>query len=178
MADRGLPFALVTFPSSAEAQALLAIRPDDLQQFYVEGVPRSFVTERYRAAPSLSVATDAAGRRLIKFGTTILDGAMCLDPATGQVIQLFGRGSGQWFVNSTLAAFTASIREVSKAFPFYQDGASSGEVDAAARRVAEIIGNIDGEAVAPDRYWSTFLDDIRTGDWATGDVVQLVASDY
>jgi len=178
VADRTLPFQLVTFAANAEVQALLDGRPEDLQAFSLGGVPKSFVTERYRAERSLSVTADDVGRRLVKFGSTVLDGSMCLDPVTGEVIQLVGASSSRWFVNSTLAAFTTSIREVSTAFPFYQDDATSADIEAAAQRVSEIIRRVDDQALVPDRYWSTFIDDMRTGDWATAAVLDLVAGGY
>ena len=55
---------------------------------------------------------------MIKFGTTVLDGSMVLDPSTGEVSQLVGRTGHQLFVNRTLSAFIATVREVSAAFPF------------------------------------------------------------
>lgn len=178
MAEGTLPFALVTFLPNAQVQALLESRPEDLQTLTSDGIPKSFVTERYRAEPSLSVTTDNVGRRLVKFGSTVLNGSMCLDPHTGEVIQLVGANSSRWFVNSALAAFTTSVREVTKAFPFYPDDATSAEIEAAAQRVSEIIRKVDDQALFPDRYWSTFIDDMRTGDWATGAVLDLVAGGY
>ncbi len=178
VAERTLPFELVTFPSSAEAEALLRSRPEDLQTFYVTGVPKGFVSARYRANRVLSLRTDNHGRQLIAFGTMVLDGAMCLDPVTGEVVQLVGRSSNRFFVNSTLASFTRLVREVSNAFPFYSDDASRDEIMAAAEAVSEIVRKVDGEALVPDRYWSTLIDDMRMGDWATDAVLELVASGY
>src|SRR5258708_14073249 len=147
VAERTLPFELVTFPSSAEAEALLRSRPEDLQTFYVTGVPKGFVSARYRANRVLSLRTDNHGRQLIAFGTMVLDGAMCLDPVTGEVVQLVGRSSNRFFVNSTLASFTRLVREVSNAFPFYSDDASKDEIIAAAEAVSEIVRKVDGEAL-------------------------------
>jgi hypothetical protein len=178
VADQTLPFVLVTFPPDAEVQALLDRRREDLQAFNLDGIPKSFVTQGYRAEPSLSVTADDVGRRVVKFGSTVLDGSMCLDPVTGEVIHIVGANSSRWFVNSTLAAFTTSIQEVSKAFPYYPDDATSADIEAAAHRVSEIIRKVDDQALVPDRYWATFIDDMRTGDWATGAVLDLVAGGY
>ena len=163
MADYTLPFTLITFPPSGAADALLRGRLDDLEAFHVGGIPGAFVTARFRAQSTLSVAADEVGHRLVKFGTTVLGGSMCLDPATGEIVQLVGRKASRFFVNTTLATYTTTVREVSNAFPFYSDNASVEEIEAAAQRASEVIRSIDREALVPDRYWSTFVDDMRTG---------------
>lgn len=178
MADRALPFELATLSSSAEAEALLNGRRGDLDVLYGSGVPKGFVTSRYLADSHLSVALDAVGHKLVKFGTTVLGGSMCLDPVTGEVVQVLGTNSSRWFVNSTLEAFVATVRDVSTAFPFYSDDAPEAEIEAAAKRVVEIIRRVDAEALVPDRYWSTFVDDMRIGDWSTGAVLDLIGSGY
>jgi hypothetical protein len=178
MVDRQLPFALVTFPASAEADALLVDHPERLRGFYSDGVPKSFVRKRYRANDSLSVRVDRDGRHLVCFGSTFLDGAMCLDITTGEVVQLVGRTPSRLFVNSSLSTFSKSVEAVSRAFPFYPDGAEEADIESAARRVSEIISAIDGPAMVLDRFWSTLIDDLRMGDWGTGAVLDLIPSDY
>ena len=36
-----------------------------------------------------------------------------------------------------------------------------------------MIRDIDSLAMISDRYWSTFVDDMLIGDWATEDVLRL-----
>jgi hypothetical protein len=48
------------------------------------------------------------------------------------------------FVNSSLSAFTAVVREVSRGFPFYPDDATDDEIKAAVSRISGVIGEIDG----------------------------------
>ena len=100
---------------------------------------------------------------------------MVLDPSTGEVLQLVGRTGHRLFVNRTLSAFTATVREVSAAFPFYPHDAASEEIKAAARAASDIIRKIDSKAIEPDHYWSTFIDDMLMGDLATGAVLDLVS---
>ena len=178
MADRTLPFELVTFPPSAEAEALPRGRPEDLQALYETGVPKRFVGAGYTANPTLSLRTGSDGGTLISFGSTLLDGAMCIDPLTGGVVQLVGKSSNRLFVNSTLASFTRVVREVSKAFPFYPDDASTEEINAAAQAVSEIVRKVDSDALVPDRYWSTLIDDMRMGDWGTEALLEVVAKRF
>lgn len=178
MADRALPFTLVTYPPSAEANALLPRRPEDLRAFYADGLPKSFVSARYRASEALSVTSDEDGHELVRFGSTILDGSMCLDPRSGEVVELVGPARKRVFVNSSLPAFTSVVRDVSRAFPFYPDGATDEEIDAAAERAAEIIRRVDEEALVADGYWSTVISDITIGDWATEDILRIISSGY
>ena len=70
MADKSLPFALVTYPPNAEANALLDHRPEDLRAFYADGVARSFASARYRADELLSVTVDEEGHAPVQFGST------------------------------------------------------------------------------------------------------------
>jgi hypothetical protein len=41
------------------------------------------------------------------------------------------------------------------------------EIHAVARDLADLIRGIDPEAMADDRFWSTFVDDVEMGDFAT-----------
>jgi hypothetical protein len=171
MADKSLPFTLVTYPPNAEANAVLDRRPEDLRAFYADGVARSFASARYRADDLLSVTLDEEGNKLVRFGSTS-HGAMCLDPGSGEVVELVGPAAKRFVANSSLRAFTAVVRQVSQAFPFYPNGASDEEIEAAAEQTAEAIRRVDEEAlVSEDGYWSTFIDDMLTGDWATDDVL-------
>jgi hypothetical protein len=52
-------------------------------------------------------------------------------------------------------------------FPYYDEDAEFDEIDAVARDLADLIRGIDPEAMADDRFWSTFVDDVEMGDFAT-----------
>lgn len=103
---------------------------------------------------------------------------MCLDITTGEIIQLVGRISKPVFVNSSLSMFSKSVESVSRAFPFYPDGAEEADIESAVQRVSGIISAIDPAALVPDRFWSSMIDDMRIGDWGTDAVLDLITSDY
>jgi len=117
MADKSLPFILVTYPPNAEANALLDRRPEDLRAFYADGVARSFASARYRADELLSVTVDDERHELVRFGSTS-HGSICLDPGSGEVVELVGPASKRFVANSSLRAFTAVVHQVSQATPF------------------------------------------------------------
>lgn len=79
-----LPFRLVTLTEDSDASRLLDERPDDLRLFYTRGVPATFPSQRYRAANGLTVV----GNHLVQFGSLVLGGSMCIDPATGSIVEL------------------------------------------------------------------------------------------
>jgi hypothetical protein len=74
---------------------------------------------------------------------------------------------GVLFVNSSIAAFTETVRVVLERFPYYDEDAELDEVHAAARDLADLIRRIDPKAMRVDRFWSTLVDDVEMGDFAT-----------
>ena len=179
MADGGLPFELVTFGPSPHVDALLSQRPDDLRSLHADGVPKGFPKAHYRTLPSLSITQDRAGQGMVRFGSTVMDGSMALDPESGEVFELIGRTALRLFVNANLRAFTATVHQVSEAFPFYPDGATREQINSAVDATSKLIQEIDDQAIRPhDAYWSSFLDDMSMGDWATGAVLDLVSGGY
>jgi hypothetical protein len=188
--DRWPRFELVTFPEPTGV-------PHELARTLVErGVPKSLFG-LYRAASELTLFEDPGSGQLVCFGTTGLDGLVCLDPRTGQVVDLIyvpvatanvraGVLRPAWLVNSSLEQFVESVRVVLNRFPF--DSVSmkrNGELDGsdwddlqnewnhAADEIEEALRAVDSAAVAdPNGFWMTFLDlDVRSGDYMTSEVV-------
>jgi hypothetical protein len=95
-----------------------------------------------------------------------LDDAMCIDPTTGAVWEPLNRPvPRRLFVSSSLSQFADTVEAVAAMFPFY-DGPDDGQAaDQAAHDLGVLIEGIDVEAVVPDRFWSTFLDDVAIGDF-------------
>ncbi len=178
MSDTALPVHLTTFPVNEEVDLLLGARPRDLELFYVAGVPRSFVRARYRATASLTVDENADGQKLITFGSTLLNGAICVDPKTGEVIQIVGPKRQRVFVNTNLSSFSDTIQAVSRGFPYYSKYSTDDEIEVAATRIEETVRTIDPRAIEDGGYWSTVVSDVRMGDWSTEDISELVSSDY
>jgi hypothetical protein len=158
-----------------------------------KGVPRGMM-ERYRAARRLMLVGDIEGREFVSFGRTMLMHHICLDPQTGQVIEVirsrrrldepYKALMPAQLVNSGLDQFTTSVRVVIERFPF-DDGSLVRErnqtdaeedeewrlLEAAVRDMRTLLLDIDPAPLAIDGFWSTFLDDVGIGDFMTPDVL-------
>jgi SUKH-4 immunity protein len=188
--DRWPRFELVTFPKPAGVPYAAA------RMLVERGVPKSLFG-LYRAARELTLLEDPARGQLVCFGATGLDGWVCLDPRTGQVVDLIyvpvatvnvpaGVLRPAWLVNSSLEQFIESVRVVLNRFPFDSvsmkgnrdlDGSDwddlHNEWTHAADEIEEALRAVDPAAVAdPNGFWMTFLDlDVRIGDYMTSEVV-------
>jgi SUKH-4 immunity protein len=134
------------------------------------------------------------------FGITGLYGWVCLDPRTGQVVDLIyvpvattnlqaGVLRPAWLVNSSLEKFSASVRVVLDRFPFDRVSMRgnrdledsewddlSNEWDHAADELEEALRAVDPAAVANrDSFWMTFLDDVRMGDFMTSEMLEATS---
>jgi hypothetical protein len=182
-------FELVTFPEPTGV-------PHELARMLVErGVPKRLFG-LYRAARELTLVADPGSGQLVCFGTTALYGGVCLDPRTGQVVDLIyvpvatanlpaGVLRPAWLVNSSLERFIESVRVVLNRFPFDSgstrgsrdlDGGEWGDLqhewDHAADELEAALRAIDPAAVAnADSFWMTFLDDVRIGDYMTSEML-------
>jgi hypothetical protein len=164
-------FELVVFPESAEIRPLLDRFPDAQDALFVSGVPKEFIYHCYHADEALNLIQADRGR-LIRFASAGLADAICGDPGTGEVVYVVNvRGAPTSFVNSSLPQFTRTVKAVVERFPYYGRDASDDEIDSASQSLQSIIHNIDPAAMIPDRYWSTFIDDVEIGDLSTEDVL-------
>lgn len=112
------------------------------------------------------------GQELICFGNRPFL-AMCLNPATGQVVDLVTGPRGNplrapAMVNSSLGQFTATVRAATARFPFHPDAPETDPPDfeAAANRLRAELEPIDPPAWQGDRYWDTFYWDVAIGDYS------------
>jgi len=112
------------------------------------------------------------GRELICFASRLLL-AMCLDPVTGQVVDLVTDPRGNplrvpSMVNSSLDQFTATVRAATVRFPFHADAPETDppDFDAAANRLRAELEPIDPAAWQGDLYWETFYWDVAIGDYS------------
>ena len=158
-------FDVIVFRESEPESTVAGRRPEVWEALFRTGVPRDLFSGRYTSAQKPVVLDVPEHGQLIQFGLTMRD-PVCVDPTTGQVLEIIRKG-GVLFVNSTLAAFTETVRAVLARFPYYDEDAEFDEIDAAARDLAGLIRGIDPEAMVPDRFWSTFVDDVEMGDFAT-----------
>jgi len=158
-------FDVIVFPESEPESTVAGRRPEVWEALFRTGVPRDLFSGRYTCVQRPAVLDVPEHGRLIQFGLTMQD-PVCVDPTTGQVLEIIRKGS-VLFVNSSLAAFTETVRTVLARFPYYEEDAEFDEIDAAARDLADLIRGIDAEAMTVDRFWSTFVDDVQMGDFAT-----------
>jgi hypothetical protein len=159
---------LVVFPASSLPASVAQAHPDVIRALTREGVPKSWFYAGYHAARELRAVDVPPLGRLIRFASSGLGASLLVEPALGEVLFLVTvRGATPSFVSSSLARFTATARAVVDRYPYYSLTSSAGEVVAAAADVAAIIEAIDAPAMRPDLYWSTFVDDMRAGAFAS-----------
>ena len=155
---------------------MLEARPDVQRALFDEGVPEGFIGRRYQAAEALAVIADEHRRSLIRFGSTGLGASVCVDPASGEVVEMMSvPAAAPLFINASLDQFARTIRALATRFPYYAEAADEGEIQAASDDLSRIIGEIDSSALLPDRYWSTFIDDVRFGDLSTEAVDRAIS---
>src|SRR5262249_36690079 len=153
---------MVSFPP-AEVEPFQLSR-DQTEVLTGEGIPKDFFGELFRATHNLEPIETSTGT-YICFGTSGYGVRICLDPRSGEVVQLVGSEHLRNFVNTSLRQFVKTIKAVLARFPFHGTDATSDDINAAARDVAAIISDVDPPAMIPDRFWSTLVDDIKMGDF-------------
>jgi hypothetical protein len=159
---------LVVFPASSLPASVAHAGPDVVRALTREGVPKAWFYAGYHAARELRAVDVPPLGRLIRFATSGLGASLLVEPSLGEVLFLVTvRGATPSFVSSSLSQFTATARAVVDRYPYYALTSSAEEVVAAAADVARIVEGIDPSACKPDLYWSTFVDDMRAGAFAS-----------
>jgi len=134
-------------------------------------VPRNLFG-RYRAASELTPTRGPSDKRLVRFGESLPDGTICYDPVGGQVVSLIvaARRTVR-VVNSSLAAFSDSVRGAFDMFPFYRANADKRQKAAAGLGLEMRLMDIDAAALDNDGFWRSFIREIATGGLSTEEVV-------
>jgi len=159
-------FELTTFSQPVDG------RTDVVDALTKTGVPKSSVGRAYTAAGELTWINLRDRRRLICFGKSGLDDDICVDPSSGEVLQVVD-GADHHLVNSSIGQFVESVKAVIRMFPYYEtsdSGSESGQK--VADHISEAITRIDPAATEPDTFWETFVQDVAVGDYSTADVVK------
>lgn len=112
-------FELIGMQPPSELREEIELLPE-VYHSLTDGVPGELFAPLYRAAETPTVLRVMPGRDLIQFGASGLGHAICVDPRTGQVVEV---------------------------------------LDTRHR----------SPAMVPDRFWSTFVDDVAIGDYADED---------
>ena len=125
------------------------------------------------------------GSSLLRFGATRLSSALTLQPSTGEVVWINDAEATVWrgrpvpwsevVANSSLELFVETARVVTARFPFYERRAAmdgDAQCAAAATDLRRLIAAVDAPATSEGGLWSTFADDVETGDFDTEQVIQ------
>jgi SUKH-4 immunity protein len=163
---------LVIFPDDTKIRTPLHRLPEVRDALFVTGIPKEFAYHDYKADDVLTFVVHGGRGRLIRFGSSELTDAVCVDPSTGEVVVVIHfPAAPPGFVNSSMPQFTRTMSEVIERFPYYSADASDEEIASASQSLQTIIRNIDPPALIPGRYWSTFIADVEIGDLSTEDVL-------
>jgi hypothetical protein len=159
---------LVVFRAGSLPRSVADADPAIIRALTRDGVPKAWFYAGYHAARELRAVDVPPLGRLIRFAVSGLGASLLVEPALGEVLFLVTvRGAVPYFVNSSLAQFTATVRAVVERYPYYSLESSVAEILEAAADTAAIVEAIDPPALRPDLYWSTFVDDMRAGAFAS-----------
>ncbi|MEV0282147.1 SUKH-4 family immunity protein [Streptomyces sp. NPDC050610] len=136
-------------------------------------VPAEMVGYRYEADEALTIVSDMESGRFVKFGSNGVLGSTLLDTATGEVVQYVPGAGRVHLMNSSLPAFTETVKKFSERFPFYSSDSDASEIAAAAADVDQLIRHIDPPALVQDGFWATLIDDMEIGDFSTEGILDL-----
>ncbi len=136
---------------------------------------------KYNRREALEVVVHPTGSAVVCFGTQPFDDDIGVELTTGHVVWMFSRRQQSdmphlaaippGFVNFGLGSFTSSVRAATSRFPYYSRNAELQERIAVADELGGELRRIDAASMDADLFWSTFIDDLINGDYATEDVL-------
>jgi SUKH-4 immunity protein len=136
-------------------------------QLIDRGFPRNLIGREYSLLPSARVI-ESEGRRFIWFANCSSTVKMCVAIQDGAVVTVSKTGNQRVRrVNSSLDQFSTSVKKVISRFPFYSEGVDPAEFEEVANELESILLEIDSSSIMDDGFWSTFIEDVRVGDYAT-----------
>jgi hypothetical protein len=156
-------FTLVHLPTELDDSVSEGIRrvANDLTR---QGVPKE-IFEGYRAAEAITHVV-LNQKSLLRFGRVQLYSSMCMDVATGSIVEL-APDSTSGFVNSSLEKFIETAKAVIARFPFYGENDPEEVTDRAVKDVTDAIRSVEERAFERDGFWATLVADIQMGDFVT-----------
>ncbi|KMS72302.1 hypothetical protein ACM01_23435 [Streptomyces viridochromogenes] len=126
-------------------------------------VPDGFFA--YRALDAAERVSTETGRSLIRFGVIGRATSVFWDEGSGVVLS--GLDSDQvTVVNASIGQFRDCVTRLADLMPFYSEDSDHEEWEAAARRVQEVICEVDAEAYREGAFWYEFRWDVSMGDAA------------
>lgn len=155
-----------TFKETAELASMLREMPGAVRLLFKNGIPSEFLA--YRVDAELTLLDCRQVGAVLRFGSCGPLGALCIDTASGEVVELLDTRHERFlFVNSSLGQFAETIKTVAGRFPYYEVAASPAQMHSVAKELLGLVAAIDPDAALPDRYWSILTDDAAVGDLAT-----------
>lgn len=178
MNSHRLSYQSKVFRETPAIGRLLEDFPAIRHALFVEGVPRGFIGRRYVADSELTSLETEGHSRVLRFGSSGLADAVGVELNAGHVVEIVNaRHPVSVFVNTSIGQFAQTVKAVMGRFPYYDRDSDEDEISSVAHELMETIGFIDPEAVVPDRYWSTFIDDIEIGDLSTEAILAVIGRD-
>jgi hypothetical protein len=147
-----------------------SLSPDLQRQFLDAHLPTSFLEDgwrfHYAADPDLTQMDLPSVGRVVRFGERRhrTGGFYCVAVETGHVLVVIRDRPG--FVNSSLAAFGATMRMVLGVLKKAEDAADLDECADAGAAILSGVAAIEGTAVESTDWWFTLSDDIAAGDYS------------
>ncbi|MEA2190897.1 MAG: immunity protein [Solirubrobacteraceae bacterium] len=159
---------LTVFPRDSLPRSIVGPDAAVVRALTIDGVPKTWFYAGYASARELRAVDVPPLGRLIRFASSGLGASLLVEPVLGEVVFLVSvRGAVPIFVNSSLAQFTATARALVDRYPYYALTATVEQIDAAAADVAAIVASIDAPALGAELYWTTFVEDMRAGAFAS-----------
>jgi hypothetical protein len=144
--------------------------PGQVADVLAAGVPAELVGREYQALPETELA--GANDQLVAFGSAGLFGRICVEPATGRIVQVPTTHSEQVnSVNADLPAFTTCVQVAFDRFPFYARESESEDWDAVAKELEATLAAIDSVTLAHVGFWEAFVSDMSDGAYTTEDIL-------
>jgi hypothetical protein len=143
--------------------------PPGVARALAAGVPRQLIGREYVVLDRAEcLAPDGA----VAFGTSGLHGRICLEPATGAVVQAPSQDDpARNTVNASLMLFTTCVALALAHFPFYDEDNGPKEWEAAAEKLRRLLARTDPTTAKPNGFWATFVDDVAIGDYSADQIV-------
>ena len=136
-------------------------------------VPECLLTKKTYVAHARAIRLTDGARQLLAFGASGTAGQLCVDLNSGEVVERGPALGPARLVNASVDMFSRSVHSAVAAFPFYDREADDHERRRVARRMASQLGEIDSSSLLDaDSFWSTFVDDLELGDYATEDIMK------
>jgi hypothetical protein len=174
MSSRHLRYESHVFTEPTALKDLLQHLPSVRRALFIDGVPKKFIAHRYRADSDVTLLRRQGDDAVLRFGSSGLSDAIGVHLATGNVVEeVNARGFPLCFVNTSIEKFVLTAKAVIDRFPYHDQDATDGEIEVAAADLRDIIRHIDPPAMVPDRYWSTFADDVENGDMSTEEILEI-----